>query len=131
MSMYTYLPTVNKRLLINKLKIPLEMCHIIKSYLFYDKESMTFIKMRSSKKNEVPLIKKAWSRNNCHAFANGTSNRENSPTWVWGFTSENDRQHLQYARLQGENCPSCGEYVFISYISNPHLHSKLSICCCK
>jgi hypothetical protein len=46
-------------------------------------------------------------------FANGTSNRENSR--VWGFTSENDSQQLQYTQLQGENCPSCGEYTFISY----------------
>ena len=128
MSLHTYLSTTNKQLSINRLKIPLELCYVIKSYLFHDKESMTFIKMRSSTKNEVPLIKKAWSRNNCYSFNGVTSD---SPHWVWGFTDENNSQQLEYIQLQGENCHSCGEYAFISYISNPHLHSKLSTCFCN
>jgi hypothetical protein len=127
MSLYAYLPTLNKRLSINRLKIPVELCHIIKSYLFYDSESMKFIKMRSSKKNELPLIKKAWSRNNCSLF-NGVT--PDSPHWVWGFTDENNSQQLEYIQFQGENCHSCGEYAFISYTSNPHLQSKLPICFC-
>lgn len=129
MSLYAYLQTLNKRLSINRLKIPIELCHIIKSYLFYDSESMKFIKMRSSKKNELPLIKKAWSRNNCPPF--NWRITPNSPTWVWGFTSENDRQGFQYIQLQGENCHYCGEYAYISYKTKPHLHSKLSICFCN
>mgnify|MGYP006082621659 CR=1 FL=1 len=120
-----FVSPVYKQLNINQLALPLEICDLIQSYLFYNKESITFIKKISSNKLELTLIKKAWTRTNSSGLTPDSSN------WIWGFTHENDPYQKEYLQMQGENCPSCGEYKYISYSTNPHLHSKLSICFCS
>ena len=130
-----FVSPVYKQLNINQLALPLEICDLIQSYLFYNKESITFIKKLSSNKHELTLIKKAWTRTNSSGFSpSGMSIDRLTPdssNWVWGFTHENDPYQKEYLQMQGENCPSCGEYKYISYRTKPHLHSKLSICFCS
>ena len=126
---------VYKQLNINQLKLPIEICDLIQSYLFYNKESITFIKKLSSNKLELTLIKKAWTRTNIFPVPPSVLRNQRltaeSSNWVWGFTSFNDPFQKDTLQLQGENCPSCGEYKYISYRTKPHLHSKLSICFCS
>ena len=126
---------IYKQLNINQLHLPIEICDLIQSYLFYNKESITFIKKISSNKQELSLIKKAWTRTNIFPVPTSVlrSDRltEEGSNWIWGFTNYNDPFQKDSLQLQGENCPSCGEYKYISYRTKPHLHSKLSICFCS
>ena len=49
-----------KLLVLNKIynsKIPLEVVGIIKNYAFYNSEKLPFLKILTTKKKEIPLIK--------------------------------------------------------------------------
>ena len=140
-----------KLLVLNKIynsKIPLEVVGIIKNYAFYNSEKLPFLKILTTKKKEIPLIKLAWSRNKRPLWEReqrfpGEPTRnvtETSSRWMFGFTydnipsvSLNDPHGLDSYKLQmqGENCIKCGEYTYLCYSYKPHLHSKLSICFCK
>jgi len=116
-------------LTINKLPIPLEVCHIIKNYLYYDIDSFNFIKELTKQKKELPIIKSAWSRNNMPSWTHDAQEQfdENYEHWIFGFTrSHNKFESLQ---LQAENCSICGEYIYTS-TNHPHTKSNLKICSC-
>ena len=129
--------------LINKFKIPLDVCHIIKEYAYYDNKSVDFLKELTKQKKELLFIKGAWSRNNVPAWLINPMAiiTEHTEHWIFGFCNDlnfffedhtldyniHDYEKLQ---LQGENCKKCGEYKLLAYSSRLKLPSKLKICEC-
>ena len=103
-----FVSPIYKQLNINQLALPLEICDLIQSYLFYNKESITFIKKLSSNKLELTLIKKAWTRTNSSGFSPSGMPIDrltpDSSNWIWGFTHENDPYQKEY--LQGKKLNS-------------------------
>jgi hypothetical protein len=99
-------------LTINKLHIPLELCNIIKKYLYYDIDSLNFIKELTKQKKEIPIIKSALSRNNMPQWTHNHIERrdENSEHWIFGFTRSRNNK-FESLQLQGENCSICGEFI--------------------
>ena len=122
-------------LTINKLYIPLELCHIIKKYLYYDIDSLKFIKELTKQKKELPIIKSALSRNNMPLWlryegvtVQFDENYEHCEHWIFGFTRSYNNNKFESLQLQGENCSICGEYRYSSH--QPHTKSNLKICSC-
>ena len=123
----------NELLNINKctMVLPVAVVDIIKEYLYYVQNSLSFLKIISKKKKELNLIKSAWSRNNIiptlpNIYVN--LSRPDSSEWFYGFTGINGIQKL---KIFGENCNKCGEYVLISYnkYSNRISHG-IELCNC-
>ena len=128
--------------LINNLKIPLELCNLIKEYTYYDNKSIHFLKELTKQKKEITLIKSAWSRNNIPDWIVNpiTPNDEN---WIFGFCNDIDLFFLEeehtsnYSihenenlQLQGENCNKCGEFKVLAYSRWFNLQPKLKLCDC-
>jgi len=118
--------------IINNSKIPLEVLSIIKDYVFYNIETIAFLKKISTKKKELPIIKTAFTRNNLPDWISdlsGVQLTENSSKWMfWSIVPNKWSRRL---KIMGENCRKCGEYSYISYTSIPYVLSKINICLCK
>ena len=116
---------------INKLKLPLEICGIVKEFLFYDKNSLCFIKKLTTEKKELGAINKAWSRRNpplwpFTPFENPYT--EESSKWI--FELPNYEWYSKKSIFTCENCPKCGEYKYIAYKLKPHVLCNYDICNC-
>jgi len=119
---------------INKLKLPLEICGIIKEFIFYDKNSLHFIKKLTTEKKELGAINKAWSsRNNTDSIFSlhplASLYTEKSSTWVFRLPNYEWHSKRMHAILC-ENCPKCGEFKYISYKFKPHVHTNYNLCLC-
>jgi len=108
----SFIKPTNSLLAINKLYIPLELCDIIKKYLYYDIDSLKFIKKLTKQKKELKLIKSALSRNNMPLWTHNPIERteENSEHWIFGFMRSRNNK-FESLQLQGENCSICGEFI--------------------
>jgi len=108
----SFIKPTNSLLAINKLYIPLELCDIIKKYLYYNIDSLNFIKKLTKQKKELKLIKSALSRNNMPLWTNNPIERteENSEHWIFGFMRSRNNK-FESLQLQGENCSICGEFI--------------------
>lgn len=116
---------------INKLKLPLEICGVVKEFLFYDKNSLHFIKKLTTEKKELGAINKAWSRNNPAPWlftAPGNLYTEKSSTWA--FALPNYEWHSKCGIFLCENCPKCGEFKYIAHKFKPNVHTNYNLCAC-
>ena len=130
--------------LINNLKIPLELCNLIKEYTYYDNKSINFLKELTKQKKEIRLIKSAWSRNNIPNWLLNPMEilTEYTDHWIFGFCSDRDffyedhsldsRIHeYEKLQLQGESCSKCGEFKFLAYSARRiNFEPKLKLCSC-
>jgi hypothetical protein len=92
--------SVQNQLLINKFTLPLDLCDIIKSFAFCDKERKM---IKDKKKIICSKIRGALSlRNNmeCDAFE----------SLLWGFSFQNMNEKL---KIEAVNCSDCGNYKWI------------------
>ena len=119
-----------KQFIISKLKLPLELTDVIKSYLFYD--IVTGNKIKSYKLYKNKLIEEVNSSLKC-GYINGwwgsylSSNLNNDAED--SDTEEDDP--YENSICSGENCLKCGNFKNISY--NDNLYDKLPekiICNC-
>ena len=101
-------------LVINKINIPMDVLNIIKSYIYYDINSLNFAKKIASKKininnfiqdslyfYDIPQHVSNWR------FGLGCNN-------IWG----------------GYNCPTCGEYTLVMW-KRATIRNTLPICFCS
>jgi hypothetical protein len=129
--------------LINNLKIPLELCNLIKEYAYYDNKCINFLKELTKHKKEISLIKSAWSRNNIPNWLLNPMQILNEETehWIFGFCNDRDFFNEDHAldynihdyerlQLQAENCSKCGEFKILSYSKWLNLSPKLKLCDC-
>ena len=101
--------------IINKIRYPMDVLNIIKSYIFYDKKSLIFAKKIASKKEiiteEIKDSKKI--------TANG----------YWGLQLK--PRYQQKAQFQGYNCIICGEYTLVLWKKYKNTNNTLPICFCS
>jgi len=126
----SFIKPTNSLLAINKLYIPLEVCDIIKNYLYYDINSLKFIKELTKQKKELKLIKSAWSRNNMPLWTHIEKTEENSEHWIFGFTRSYNNNTFESLQLQGENCYFCGEFKLITIWKRKGSFSNMKLCHC-
>jgi len=104
-------------LFINKLLITMDVLNIIKSYIYYDVESLNFAK-KITKKNEKLTNKiKDSKKITC------------SPTGYWSLQLK--PKYKQKAQFQGYNCNICGEYTLVLWKKYKNINSSLPICFCS
>ena len=125
----SFIKPTKSLLAINKLYIPLEVCHIIKNYLYYDINSLKFIKELTKQKKELPIIKSAWSRNNMPLWTHIETLNENSEHWIFGFTRSYNN-NFESLQLQAENCYFCGEFKLITIWKRKGSFSNMKLCHC-
>jgi hypothetical protein len=132
MSISHFIKPYEKIKCINKLKLPLEICSVIKEFIFYDKNSLHFIKKLTTEKKELDAINKAWSRNNLIVSLWRPQNvlyTEKSSRW--SFRLSNYEWHPSRSQsLLGENCVKCGEFIYVSYKYKPDIHINYNLCLC-
>lgn len=122
-----FIKPARKLLLINNIKLPLDVLNIVKDFSFYTENSMVYVKQLVTKKKELRFIRSAWSRNNSpYDMRFRDIDWEKDTHWIFGFTNENGP--YETLRLQGMNCKKCGEYKFAGYTYKPHVHSNLHFC---
>ena len=119
-----------KQLILNKLKLPIELCDIIKSFSFYDMK--TAEKNKICKENKKNLLHQIKNNVVCGSVKN-----------YWGcYLSNNkfgqnkesdDEDSYENSICSGENCVQCGNYLNISEY-NRYIFDLLPdkiICKCK
>jgi len=121
-----FIKPTEKLLAINNIRLPLDVLNIVKDYTFYTVNSMAHVRKLITEKKELPLIKRAWSRNNILNRFHYETDRMFEEHWIFGFTRENGPNET--LQLQGVNCKKCGEYETNRYSYHPHLHSNLPFC---
>lgn len=94
---------VIKQLLINQIKLPMDMINIIKDYCFYNIEEMT-------KKNKLLLHRVITSAEYTRAnkFNNDPDYSDDDPHWSFGFATINPFNEV--LQLQGYICSYCGNF---------------------
>jgi hypothetical protein len=102
-------------MLINKMRSPMDVLNIIKSYIFYDMKSLKFAKKVASKKEEITQEVKDSKK----ITANG----------YWGLQLK--PRYQQKAQFQGYNCNICGEYTLVLWKKYKKMKSTLPICFCS
>ena len=108
-----------KLLLLNKLKKPMEIINIIKSYIFYDINSLNFaIKVASKKENHISKIKSSLK-------ASLIINK----TGYWSLYLSETYEEKSY--FQGYNCNICGEFTLVNWKNHKNIISGLPICFCS
>lgn len=93
---------------INKIEKPMDVLNIIKSYLFYDMETLIFVKKAASKKEKITKKIK-------------DSNKFTGANW-----SLKPRK-----KAQGYNCNICGEYTLAIWKKYKNTNNTLPICFCS
>lgn len=119
---------------INKLKLPFEICGIVKEFLFYDKNSLHFIKKLTTEKKELGAINNAWSRKNPAPWlftASGNLYTEKSSKWAFALPPD-EFVRSKHGIFLCENCPKCGEFKYIAWRNQfkPHAHANYNLCAC-
>ena len=132
MSIANFINPFDKIKYINKLKLPFEICGIVKEFLFYDKNSLHFIKKLTTEKKELGTINNAWSRKNPAPWlftASGNLYTDKSSNWAFAPPLDEFVRSKRDIFLC-ENCPKCGEFKYISYKFKPHVHTNYNLCAC-
>ena len=105
-------------IIINKIHQPMDVLNIIKSYIFYDIESLIFAKKAASKKEII--TKKIKDSNKISS--------EFNPGY-WGLNL--NPRYKQKDQFQGYNCGKCGEFTLVHWEGQfSNIESKLPICFC-
>jgi hypothetical protein len=92
---------------VNNMILPLDVINIIKSYAYYDTNSVEYAKKLAEKNPTLEKIKKAISRNNNKDYF---ENSDKNELWLFGF-DEDTHEKIQ---LQCVNCSKCGNYKDVS-----------------
>jgi hypothetical protein len=100
-------------LVINKINIPMDVLNIIKSYIYYDINSLNFAKKIAFKKKNINNL----IQDNRHFYT--TPHRSQ---WRFGTGCNNI--------WGGYNCPTCGEYTLIMW-KRSTIRNTLPICFCS
>jgi len=105
-------------MLINKIRHPMDVLNIIKSYIFYDMKSLKFTKKIASKKEK--FTQEIKDSKKIIIYSNG----------YWGLHLKPIYQ--QNAQFQGYNCNMCGEYTLVMWSQKKYkIKSTLPICFCS
>jgi hypothetical protein len=100
---------------INKIEKPMDVLNIIKSYLFYDSETLKFAKKVASKNKKITQVIKNSKKTTCDGY--------------WGLQLKPIYQ--QKARFQAYNCIICGEYTLTIWKNYKNTNNTLPICFCS
>jgi hypothetical protein len=113
---------ITKQLVMNQMKLPMDMINVIKEYAFYNIEEQT-------KKNKLKLhrviILAEFTRAN--KFNNDPDYSDDDPHWSFGFEVPND--YNEQIQLQGNMCFDCGQYHHMYTLTNYKI-SENAICKC-
>lgn len=106
-------------LYINKIEKPMDVLNIIKSYLFYDSETLKFAKKVASKNKKITRVIK-------------NSKKRTSDGVMGGYWSLNLKlSYQQKSYFQGYNCIICGEYTLTLWKNYKNTNNTLPICFCS
>lgn len=100
--MYFQHPTLTL-LLINKISKPMDILNIVKSYLFYDKKSLTFAKKVTQQKKLI----------NCLIKEGRSDIINSSGYWIFDILSLHNKHIIN--TLQAYNCTKCGEFSLVMW----------------
>lgn len=104
---------------INKLEKPMDVLNIIKSYLFYDSETLKFAKKVASKNKKITLDIKNSKKITSDGVMGG----------CWSFNLK--PRYQEKAEFQGYNCNICGEYTFVLWKKYKNTNNTVPICFCS
>lgn len=100
--MYFQHPTLTL-LLINKIPKPMDILHIVKSFLFYDKKSLTFAKKVTQQKKLI----------NCLINEGRSDIISSSGYWIFDILSLHNKHIIN--TFQAYNCTKCGEFSLVMW----------------
>ena len=95
----------------------MDVLNIIKSYIFYDMETLKFTKKVASKKE------------NLTEEINNSIKVSSNTTGYWGLHLKPQYQQKPY--FQGYNCNACGEFTLVHWKKHKNIISRLPICFCS
>jgi hypothetical protein len=112
-----------KLITINNIKLPMDLINIIKSYTYYDINSLGYIKYLSKKNPNLEKIKSAISRNNNQNYFDDNDSNE---SWLFGFVDG-----IETLQFQCINCAKCGNYKDLSELNHflYIIYKKIPIMC--
>ncbi len=113
---------ITKQLVMNQIRLPMDMINVIKEYCFYNIEEIT-------KKNKLKLhrviISAEFTRAN--KFNNESDYSDDDPRWYFGFEYHNI--YNEQIQLQAIMCLDCGQYSHLYSLTRDKM-SKKAICNC-
>jgi hypothetical protein len=111
---------VTKQLIINEIRLPMDMINIIKEYSFYNIEEIA--KQNKEKVSRV-IVSAEYTRAN--RFGNNPTYSDNEEFWAFGF-AHRDSSCVESLQIQATNCSTCGNYI--EYCHDFNIHSIICHC---
>jgi hypothetical protein len=111
---------VTKQLIMNEIRLPMDVINIIKDYSFYNIEQVA---KKNKEKVSRAIDSAEYSRAN--RFNNDPTYSDNDENWAFGY-AYGEKYYGERIQLQATNCSVCGNYIHYCHDFNV----KSIICHC-